>query len=357
MKKAVLYEKLKNGFVRCTCCHHRCMIAPGQSGTCAVRQNIDGDLYLRVYGRAVAVNIDPIEKKPFFHFLPGSRVFSFGTVGCNFKCSFCQNWDISQALENVRKQYASRDKSEIMIGKICAEGQDLSPKHIVDYCLEHDILTIAYTYNEPTIFAEYAADTAKLAKKHGIKNVFVSNGYESEECLKFMRGWCDAINIDIKAYSDKFYSQFCGAKLKNVLDTVKMAWAMGFWLECTTLVIPGLNDSDKELSDIAKYIAGISVEIPWHTTAFHPFYKMNDRDSTPASTLLRAHEIGKKAGLKFVYSGNIPGVDNEDTVCPKCGEVLIQRYGMSCLKNIIKVDKKGSGSCPKCNEKIYGIWK
>ncbi|MBD3360540.1 AmmeMemoRadiSam system radical SAM enzyme [Candidatus Peregrinibacteria bacterium] len=357
MKKAILYEKKKQNYVRCTCCRHKCVISPGKFGICGVRKNINGDLYLAVYGKAVAVHTDPIEKKPLFHFMPGAEAFSLGTIGCNFRCSFCQNWDISQAVENVKKMYKNPDKKEIIIGEICEEGQDLPPRKIVEYCRENKIPIISYTYNEPTIFAEYAGDTAKLAMKHGIKNVFVSNGYESEECLEYMKDWCDAINIDIKAFTDKFYIDICKAKLKNVLKTVKEAYEKGFWIECTTLVIPNLNDSDDELKSIAEFIANISVDIPWHISAFHPDYKMTDVSSTPIETLERAWKIGKSSGLKFVYTGNIPGLKHENTYCPKCDELLIDRMGMSCSKNNLKIDDEGIAECSQCGEVIPGIWK
>jgi len=354
MKKATLFHKAKDKYLRCGACRHNCVIAPDASGICGVRQNIDGELYLRVYGKAIAVHVDPIEKKPLYHFMPGSEVFSFGTIGCNFRCTFCQNWDISQAVEAVRERYKEKkDETEVMIGKICDEGQDLSPKKIVEHCRERNIPVIAYTYNEPTIFVEYAHDTAKLAQKHGIKNVFVSNGYESEECLEYMKDWCDAINVDIKAFDQKFYTEICGgAKLQGVLDTIKKVYELGIWMECTTLVIPEVNDSDKELRGIAQYLAGISVEIPWHVTAFHPAYKMLDKGRTPAKTLERAWKIGKDAGLKYVYTGNLPERGHDNTECPNCGEVLVERFGMECLGCTVK-----NGKCPKCKEKIPGIWK
>lgn len=354
MNKVALYKKSEKNLVRCTCCQRKCLIAPGNSGYCGVRKNIDGDLYLQVYGKAIAVNIDPIEKKPFYHFLPGSKAFSFGTIGCNFRCKFCQNWDISQATAQIKERYKDdRAKQELLIGKICAEGQDLPPEKIVEYCEENKIPVIAYTYNEPTIFTEYAADIAKLAKEKGIKNVYVTNGYESEECLDFIKGWCDAMNIDIKAYNEDFYMDVCGqVKLQGVLDTVKKAWNKGIWIECTTLLIPDLNDNVNELTTLAKYIASISKDIPWHVTAFHPDYRMIDKPSTPSESLEKAWQIGKDEGLKFVYTGNIFG-GHEDTECPKCKEILIEREGMSCIE--WKVQK--NGTCPKCKEKISGIWK
>ncbi len=336
MREAVLYKNRSNGSVQCTCCQHKCLISPDHYGICGVRKNIDGKLFLMVYGKAAAFNIDPIEKKPFFHFLPGTSAFSFGTFGCNFRCSFCQNWDISQ------------------IRNIGEEGRDLPPEEIVNYCVSNKIPTIAYTYNEPTIFTEYARDTAVLAKKKGIKNVYVSNGYESIECLKFMKDWCDAINIDIKSFNEDFYRKVCGGSLKGVLETVARAKEMGIWVECTTLVIPGENDSSAELAAIVKFIAGISDEIPWHVTAFHPDYKMLDHNTTREETLEKAWKIGRDAGLKYVYTGNISsGHGHENTICPKCGEILVKREGMGCLENKIA----WNGKCFKCGEKIDGVWK
>lgn len=359
MEKAVLYEKKGDDLVQCTACQRRCMIANGFSGKCGVRINHNGDLYLRVYGKAVSACVDPIEKKPFFHFLPGSRVFSIGTIGCNFQCIFCQNWDISQVSAIMREKHKSRDEAEVMIGEICEEGQSLSPREIVDYCLENKIEVIAYTYNEPTIFVEYAADVAALARKHGIRNVFVTNGYESEECLLFMQDWCDAMNIDIKSFSEEFYKEVCGGvRLKGVLDTVRRAFDLGIWVECTTLVVPDLNDGNEELRGIAEFIAGISVDIPWHVSAFHPDYKMGDHDSTPASTLERAVSVGQEAGLKYVYTGNIPGMADESTKCFSCKTVLVERVGMECLGNRVQGSKDGkTGECPKCGAKLKGIWK
>ncbi len=353
MKKATLFQKAKDNYVRCQACRHNCVIAPGSSGICGVRQNVDGELYLRVYGKAIAVHVDPIEKKPLYHFMPGSDVFSFGTIGCNFRCTFCQNWDISQAVEAVRERYKEKkDETEVMIGEICDEGQDLPPKKVVEHCREQNIPVIAYTYNEPTIFAEYAGDTAKLARKHGIKNIFVTNGYESEECLEYMKDWCDAMNIDIKSFDQKFYTEICGgAKLQGVLDTVKKAYELGIFLECTTLVIPGVNDSNEELEGIAKFLAGISVEIPWHVTAFYPDYKMRDKYPTSASDLERAWKIGKDAGLKYVYTGNLPEGGHNNTECSGCGEVLVERRGMSCVGCNVK-----EGKCPKCDEVVPGVW-
>jgi len=356
VKKAKLFKKLDKKKVQCTCCQRKCVIENGRSGFCGVRKNVDGDLYLMVYGKAIAIHMDPIEKKPLYHFLPGSKIFSFGTVGCNFRCSFCQNWDISQI--TAKENSEDLEKFEDLLEKICNEGQDLSPEEGVKYCIENEIPAIAYTYNEPTIFSEYAHDTGALARKKGIKNVYVSNGYESEECLKYMREFCDAINIDIKSFSQKFYAKECGGVLlEGLKNTIKLAYGMGFWIECTTLIIPGLNDSDKELMEIAKFLADISCDIPWHVTAFHPDYKMTDKAPTPAATLEKAYQIGVRAGLHYIYAGNISGMNHSNTVCPKCGKILVKRGYMNCFDNEIVVGKNGEGKCPQCGEKIAGVWR
>lgn len=337
MKKAILFKKLENHQIQCTACSWYCKINPDKTGICGVRKNIDGELYLLVYGKASAVNIDPIEKKPLFHFLPGSEILSIGTIGCNFACDFCQNWDISQVTK----------------GKgVSIFGQDLSPEDAVSYCLKNNIPGVAFTYNEPAIFFEYAYDTMILAKKEGIKTVYVSNGYESKEQIKMLKGYLDGINIDLKAFTEKFYQRVCSAKLAPVLENIEGFFEAGVWTEITTLVIPDENDSDKELTDIAKFLASISKDIPWHVTRFHPDYKMQDKKETPEETLKRAYEIGKKEGLKFVYVGNVLDENHESTYCPKCNLPLIKR----CWHDIEMVNFK-NGKCRKCGEKIPGIFK
>lgn len=357
MKKAVLYKKLKNGNVQCLACKRKCLIAEGTEGFCGVRRNVEGDLRLMVYGKAIAVHTDPIEKKPFYHFLPGSQIFSFGTIGCNFRCSFCQNWDISQTLRLIKDMYKDSGMLKKAYDQAYNEGQKLSPKDGVKFCEENCIPSIAYTYNEPTIFSEYAHDMGVLARKKGLKNVYVSNGYISDECLEYMKDFCDAINIDLKSFSEDFYVNTCGGTLHGVLETIEKAWKMGFWIEITTLVIPDLNDGEEELKSIAEFIAGVSKDIPWHVTAFHPDYKMTGKKTTPPETLEAAYQIGKAAGLKYVYMGNIFGAKHEDTFCPKCGKLLVERAGMSCLKCNVINDKKGAGKCPDCGEKIAGVWR
>ncbi|MFH8080417.1 MAG: AmmeMemoRadiSam system radical SAM enzyme [Candidatus Aenigmatarchaeota archaeon] len=347
MKIAKMQERLNNSLVKCTACSHYCIIAPNNTGLCGIRKNIKGKLYLLVYGKAAAVNIDPIEKKPLYHFLPGSKIFSFGTLGCDFGCLFCQNYDISQFPREIR---LNDDRDELLKDAI-EKCDNLSPKQIVDYCLKHNLPSIAYTYNEPAVFFEYAYDTAKMAKKFGIKNVFVTNGYESKESFDKIKKYLDAANVDLKSFSEEFYSNICKAKLEPVLRTIERMHDAGIWIEITTLVIPGKNDSEKELKNIAEFIASISKHIPWHVTAFHPDYKMLDAPPTSLSTLIKAYKIGKSSGLKYVYIGNVRAGDYENTFCPVCENVCISRIGFFNIKNnLIK------GSCPKCGYKLEGVW-
>jgi len=333
VKEAVLYKKLKDKKVRCNLCNHRCLISPGKRGICFVRENKNGTLYSLVYGIALAANIDPIEKKPLFHFQPGTVSFSIATAGCNFRCEFCQNWQISQITKG--------SKGEII-------GEKLSPNEIVKKAKRTGCASIAYTYTEPTIFFEYAQDTAKLAKKEGITNVFVTNGYQTPETIKEMAKFVDAANIDLKSFSEKFYQKVCGAKLKPVLESIKLMHQAGIWIEITTLVVPKQNDSKKELAQIAQFIAKVNKSIPWHISRFHPDYKMLDANPTPIETLEMAYEIGKKAGLKYVYLGNIITETKENTYCPKCNNLAIRRVGYQT--EILGVDKKGV--CSECGEDL-----
>ncbi|MFH1713105.1 MAG: AmmeMemoRadiSam system radical SAM enzyme [Candidatus Jacksonbacteria bacterium] len=339
MQKAILYEQLNNDLVKCTACAHYCYIKPENTGVCGVRKNIAGELFLLVYDRPIAVNIDPIEKKPLFHFLPGTQIFSLGTVGCNFGCDFCQNWDISQ----ISKGQQSINPEQF--------GQDWPAKKIINYCVENQIPSIAYTYNEPTIFAEYAYDVMRLGAKRGIKNVFVSNGYSSAETYKLITPYLDAINIDLKSFNPDYYQKVCKAKLKPVLENIKKIFDLAVWLEVTTLIIPGQNDSELELGQIAEFLAKIDVNIPWHISRFFPQYKMNDAPPTPISTLEHAYKIGKAAGLHYVYVGNYPSQDLESTYCPKCGEIVIERSGYSVSLLQIK-----DGKCAHCGSGIRGVW-
>ncbi|MGB9847848.1 MAG: AmmeMemoRadiSam system radical SAM enzyme [Minisyncoccia bacterium] len=341
---AVFFKKInKTKNIQCLACSHYCQIKNNSTGICGVRLNTDGKLTPLTYGRPVSVNIDPIEKKPLFHFLPGSEIFSFGTFGCNFRCAFCQNWDISQ-FPKLNKEFT----------KIIAETKETwPPEKIVEYCLENKLPSIAYTYNEPTVFIEYAYDTMVLAKKHGLKNVFVSNGYQSKETIKAIAPYLDAINIDLKSFDDKFYQKICGAKLEPVLENIKKFHQLKVWVEITTLIIPQENDSEKELEAIADFIAKIDIDIPWHISRFFPAYQMSNYPPTDLSTLQTAYKIGKNKKLNFVYLGNVNEEGFENTYCPNCQTLLIKRSGYEIE---IQPDFQ-NGRCLKCGNKIHGIWK
>ena len=334
MKEAMLYEKLEDEKVRCNLCHHRCLILPEKTGICGVRKNIEGTLYSLAYGRAIAANIDPIEKKPFYHFQPGTLSYSIATAGCNFHCKFCQNWDISQLSKDWQGEFP---------------GFDLSPAEIVKKALENGCASIAYTYTEPTIFFEYAYDTAKLAQTKGLKNVFVTNGYQTPETIEKMADLIDAANIDLKSFRDEYYRKICGARLEPVLEAIKLMHKKGIWIELTTLVVPNQNDSEEELSDIAEFIAGIDKNIPWHISRFHPDYEMSDSYPTPLETLEKAAQIGRGAGLNFVYLGNVPGHPLESTYCPTCGKVIIERFGYRTKNHL------DGSRCPHCGQEIPGV--
>jgi pyruvate formate lyase activating enzyme len=333
--EARFYTPAEEGKVKCYLCSHRCVISPGKRGICGVRENKDGKLYTLVYGRAISYNIDPIEKKPLYHFLPGTRSYSIATVGCNFRCLHCQNWEISQM---------PRERD----GEIA--GLDLPPEEVVRQAAQYDCASISYTYTEPTIFAEYAVDCAKLAQKKGIKNVFVTNGYITPEALKEIASYIDAANIDLKGFTEEFYREVCGAKLKPVLESIKLYKKLGVWIEITTLIIPGYNDDEEQLRGIAKFIKSVGEEIPWHVTRFHPEYKLMGVSHTPLDTLRRARDIGKEEGLLYVYTGNVLGDEGENTYCYNCGELLIERHGFDILK--YRIEK---GKCPKCGVKIHGV--
>lgn len=336
MREANFYEKLKNDSVKCNLCSHRCSrIADGERGICGVRENRNGKLYSLVYGRVIARNLDPIEKKPFFHFLPGTMAYSIATVGCNFRCGNCQNYDISQ----MAKEHGT------------IVGQKMSPEEIVSAAKRSNCSSIAYTYSEPTIFFEYALNIAKLAKKVGIKNIFVTNGYITREALNKIAPYLDAANIDLKSYTENFYQKNCGAHLQPVLNSIKLHKKLGIWTEITTLIIPTLNDTEEELRQIAEFIKKeAGPETPWHITAFHPTYKLIDLPPTTIPILRRAREIGLKVGLYYVYEGNVPGEEGENTYCHTCQKILIRRFGYRILENNIK-----DSVCPFCGAKIEGI--
>ncbi len=336
MKEAKFYEKLADEKVQCHLCAHECVINPGKRGICMVRENQAGVLYSLVYGKIISQSVDPIEKKPLFHFLPGTPSFSIATVGCNFQCLHCQNYDISQ--------YPRFHEKKII-------GDDLTPTEIVVRAQSSHSASIAYTYTEPTIFSEFAYDTAVLAREKGIRNVYVSNGFMTDASATAMAEVLDGDNIDLKSFSDDFYRKVCKAKLQPVLDTIVRMKQMGVWVEVTTLIIPGLNDSDSELKEIANFIKGVGPEIPWHVTAFYPTFKMLDRSPTSITTLRRARQIGLEAGLRYVYTGNIPGDPGENTYCYDCNELLIERVGFTVRQNNLK-----DGCCHKCGAQIDGVW-
>lgn len=329
IKEAMLYEKLDGGKVYCYLCSHHCRVLPGKFGICGVRQNIDGKLLTLIYGEVIAEHVDPIEKKPLYHFLPGTGSYSIATIGCNFKCAFCQNWEISQ----------SRDVSKNFV----------KPEDVIKETKRTGCKSISYTYTEPTIFFEYAYDIAKLAKKQGLYNNFVTNGYMTKKALETIRPYLDSANVDLKGFSQEFYSRFCKARLEPVLESIKTMKELGIWIEITTLIIPGQNDSEKELNSIAEFIASVGIEIPWHVSRFHPDYKYLDSIPTPVETLRRAKEIGDKAGLRYIYLGN--ALEGNDTFCYNCGAVLIKRIVFDVVENNIN-----NGKCRKCGAKIDGIF-
>jgi len=336
MHEALLCQAMNDSRVRCMLCAHGCSIAPGERGKCGVRLNRGGRLHTLVYGRAAALNIDPIEKKPLYHFLPGTLSLSVGTLGCNFHCPFCQNWEISQVYPEDSGGY---------------DGVPGTPAELTELCLARRLPSVSFTYNEPTVFFEYALDTARLAHEHGLRTAFVTNGYQSRQALSALDGVLDAMNIDLKSFSDDFYSEYCGARLKPVLANIERALQQGIWVEVTTLVIPGLNDSTEELRSLARFLASLSPSLPWHVTAFHPDNRMRDRPATPLETLLRAAEVGREAGLHFVYTGNIHDPRHSETHCPGCGAKLIERGWHSALAN-----RLAQGACPNCGTQIAGVW-
>jgi pyruvate formate lyase activating enzyme len=335
--EAILWEHLgpDDSRVRCNLCSHRCVIPPGRRGACCVRENRDGVLYTLVYDRTIAQHVDPIEKKPLFHFQPGSRSFSIATAGCNFRCAFCQNWEISQM---------PREQDTIL-------GSPATPAQIAQAARRSGCASISYTYTEPTIFAEYALDTAREAQALGLKNVFVSNGYMTPELVRLMTGLIDAINVDLKAGRGEFYHKISGAALEPVLANLKLLQQAGIWLEVTTLVIPGLNDGDAELRWVAEYLFNeLGPDVPWHISRFYPQYKMTDTPPTPASTLEGAWRIGHEVGLRYVYVGNLPGHHAESTFCPQCGQTVIERVGYH-----VRVTGLRDGACTACGAVIAGV--
>lgn len=334
MMEARLYRQAEKGYADCYLCSFRCHIADGKTGVCGVRKNEGGILYSLVYGRLIAEHIDPIEKKPLFHFQPGTSSYSIATVGCNFRCLHCQNSEISQM---------PKDAKRIL-------GSEASPEEVVNEAYETGCSSISYTYTEPTIFFEFAYDTGVIAKEKGLKNVFVTNGYMTEECVTELKGVLDAANVDVKSFSEVFYKKTCGATLKPVLDSVERMRAAGIWVEITTLVIPGHNDGEDEIRAIAKWICSVDNSMPWHISAFHPAYKMSNVPPTPVETIVRARDIGLTEGVRYVYTGNVPGIKGESTYCHNCKGTLIERIGFTVKKNEIKDSK-----CPKCGSLAAGV--
>ena len=327
------YKNLeKSNKIMCMLCQHFCQLKEGQVGICGVNKNENGALKTLVYGHPSALNLDPVEKKPMYHLLPGISALSLGTVGCNFKCPFCQNWQISQE--------HSVDTSV-----------NISPQKMVDLAIKNGAASIAYTYNEPTLFYSYAKDIGVIAREKGLKNIFVTNGFESEEVVKDMASWLDAANVDLKSWDDAYYKKVLKGRLEAVKETLRNMLKEGIWVEVTTLLIEGDNDSDADLKAMAAFIADeLGKHVPWHLSAFHPDYKMQDHESTKLQTLERAKKIALEAGLEYVYLGNVPV--HGDTYCPDCGTLLIDRTGYSVTQNNL-VD----GHCPKCNRAIEGVWK
>jgi len=334
--QAYLYETVENKKVKCNLCHHRCLIKNGKTGICCVRYNQEGILKSLVYGKLIASHVDPVEKKPVFHLLPGSLSYSIATAGCNFKCLFCQNSEIAQM---------PSDNNGLILGDY------YKPEDIVNNALSAGCKSISYTYTEPTVYFEFAYDVAKLAHKKGLKNIFVTNGYMTLQALEMIAPYLDAANVDLKAFNDNFYKKYCSAKIEHVKQTLKAMKSLDILVEVTTLIIPGLNDDTKELEKLAGFLLNsLGENTPWHISRFHPTYRLKDRPQTPVKTLVKARETGLKTGLKYVYTGNIPGDEGENTFCQKCGKILISRWGFTVRKNLIE-----NSQCPYCSAGVEGI--
>jgi pyruvate formate lyase activating enzyme len=335
MHPARLWKPRSGGEVQCQLCAHYCRLTSGQRGKCGVRQCQDGELFTLVHDRVAAVNLDPVEKKPLYHFLPGTTTLSFGTMGCNLACAFCQNYSLSQPPRQ---------------GQAIA-GEPVSPAGLVQAARQNGAASISYTYSEPTVFFELMAETAELAHAAGLKNILVSNGFQSPQCLTALAGLIDAANIDLKAMSPEFYERICGASLSPVLANLARMRRLGWWLEVTTLLIPGLNDDPAELRRLADFLVDkLGADTPWHISRFHPDYAMRDRPATPLASLERAYAIGREAGLRFVYVGNVPGGEHNGTACPKCDELLLDRTGFA-----VNAARTVGGACPHCGEKLPGV--
>ena len=335
-----LYESLPDDTVRCYACGHRCLIREGKRGICQVRFNKGGKLRVP-WGYVAALQSDPIEKKPFSHFMPGATALTFGMLGCDYHCGYCQNWLTSQAMRDPNS-----DISAQYIRKI-------TPSHMLDYARRTKASVVVSSYNEPLITSEWAVEIFKTAKANGLMCAYVSNGNNTMEVMEYIRPYIDAYKVDLKSMNNKNYRKL-GGTLQHTLDGIKRAREMGLWVEVVTLVIPGFNDSSDELWDAARFLSDLSIDIPWHVTAFHKDYKMTATDNTDSMTLLRAAEIGREAGLRYVYAGNLPGNvgEYEDTHCPKCSYRLVKRSGYVIREYKIT----GDGKCPNCSEQIAGVW-
>lgn len=359
LHEARFYETLPDGRVVCTLCPHDCRIAEGGRGACGVRYNRGGVLYTLVYDKVVSRNVEPVEKKPLFHFFPGSTAYSIATVGCNLRCAFCQNWQISQwPKEHLPKRLDPGGEIEVQ-EPICPQlaameraipGEPVTPAAVVEAALAVGATTIAYTFTEPTIFYELAYDTAVLARGQRLKNIFITSGYISEAPLRELAGVLDGANIDLKFFREESYRRISRVRLQPILDAIRLYHELGVWVEVTTLVIPGVNDSDEELQDIANFVHSVGAEIPWHVSQFYPSHKLLDRPVTPLETLRRAGDIGREAGLRYVYEGNVPGEKGENTYCHNCNALLIDRYGFHVRTNRIR-----GGCCPDCGATIDGV--
>ena len=335
-REAMYYEKLSGGRVQCLLCYHRCKIPEGEISFCKTRVNREGIMFTTAFSNPCAVHVAPIEREPMYHFLPGTTSLSIATVGCNFSCLHCQNHEISQ--------FARKSGQEL-------PGRPISPVEIVDKSLKTGCRSISYTYTEPTMFFELVFDTAELASKQGIKNSFITNGYMTEEALYQLSPYLDAANIDLKSFRDDFYKRVCGARLKPVLDTIKRMHELGIWIEITTLIIPEENDSPEELEQIAEFIFQLSPGIPWHVSAFYPHFQMEEKSPTQPETIAIAREIGKKVGLEYIYSGNVPCDPGAHTYCPQCNLIIIERQGFRVTNFNLS-----NGCCPSCGRSIVGIF-
>jgi len=337
MKEAMLYEKLDDlAAVRCDLCGHHCVLGLDSFGICGARQNKGGKLYSISYGRLIASAVDPVEKKPLFHYLPGSLSFSIASAGCNFQCRFCQNYSISQ----LRNE------------DIMSTTEVVTPESVVGEAVKKGCRSISYTYTEPTVNFEFIYDCSKLAKEKNIKNVWITNGFMTKEAIEKISPYMDAANVDLKAFKEETYGSVMGGRLENVLDSIKMLRKKSVWIEITTLVVPDMNDSDEELKDIASFIKNVDPWIPWHVSAYHADYKYATRkDRTPDKSIEKAARIGHDSGLNYVYSGNIWGSKGEHTYCHSCKKIIIERYGFTIRQN-----KINDGKCSLCNANIPGIW-